>query len=196
MFHARARFDVARGKASKDRHGNMVLEAPQKQVYVRCANCDKVGAHLFSMTTMYINGCDRAFHTVQREKDSLKSTLNPWLAVISKCLQSREADQRFVMVLDFHGLPDTDQLKHSSPSALIAKNPFRDVQYASFTLGLYTTSLGPTKRMSMLRRITIGGSTFVSLAIMGCTRVMQRSGLRIIESVLCRSVIVRVRCDE
>src|SRR5690606_1509108 len=40
MFHARARFDVARGKASKDRHGNMVLEAPQKQVYVRCANCD------------------------------------------------------------------------------------------------------------------------------------------------------------
>lgn len=45
LFHARARFDVARSKSSRDRNGTMILEAPQKQVYVRCANCDKSISH-------------------------------------------------------------------------------------------------------------------------------------------------------
>jgi len=41
LFHARAKFDVARGQASKDRSGVMTLSPPQRQVYVRCANCDR-----------------------------------------------------------------------------------------------------------------------------------------------------------
>jgi len=41
LFHARARFDVARGQASKDRNGAMTMAPPQRQVYVRCANCDR-----------------------------------------------------------------------------------------------------------------------------------------------------------
>lgn len=45
-FHARARFDVARGRNSRGRNGAMLLDAPRRQVYVRCANCDRSIAHV------------------------------------------------------------------------------------------------------------------------------------------------------
>ncbi|PWW73390.1 hypothetical protein C7212DRAFT_359727 [Tuber magnatum] len=41
LFHARAKFDVARGKLSRNRTGAMTIDAVQRQVYVRCANCDR-----------------------------------------------------------------------------------------------------------------------------------------------------------
>ena len=45
LFHARAKFDVARGQASRDRKGVMTMAPPQRQVYVRCANCDRSISH-------------------------------------------------------------------------------------------------------------------------------------------------------
>jgi hypothetical protein len=45
LFHARAKFDVARGQASRDRHGAITMNPPQRQVYVRCANCDRSISH-------------------------------------------------------------------------------------------------------------------------------------------------------
>lgn len=45
LFHARAKFDVARGQASRDRRGAMTMSPPQRQVYVRCANCDRSISH-------------------------------------------------------------------------------------------------------------------------------------------------------
>ncbi|KAF8251864.1 hypothetical protein K440DRAFT_612201 [Wilcoxina mikolae CBS 423.85] len=45
LFHARAKFDVARGQASRDRHGAITMTPPQRQVYVRCANCDRSISH-------------------------------------------------------------------------------------------------------------------------------------------------------
>ncbi|CCX11372.1 Similar to WD repeat-containing protein YBL104C; acc. no. P38164 [Pyronema omphalodes CBS 100304] len=45
LFHARAKFDVARGQASRDRNGAITMNPPQRQVYVRCANCDRSISH-------------------------------------------------------------------------------------------------------------------------------------------------------
>lgn len=45
LFHARAKFDVARGQASRNRHGAITMNPPQRQVYVRCANCDRSISH-------------------------------------------------------------------------------------------------------------------------------------------------------
>lgn len=42
LFHARAKFDVARGKKSRNRNGNMTIAEVQRQVYVRCTYCDRV----------------------------------------------------------------------------------------------------------------------------------------------------------
>ncbi|KAI5804438.1 hypothetical protein EDC01DRAFT_701985 [Geopyxis carbonaria] len=52
LFHARARFDVARGKASRNRQGAMTMDAPQRQVYVRCANCDRSISHASARTSL------------------------------------------------------------------------------------------------------------------------------------------------
>jgi hypothetical protein len=45
LFHARAKFDVCRGSFSRDRRGVMTMAQPQRQVYVRCANCDRSISH-------------------------------------------------------------------------------------------------------------------------------------------------------
>ena len=42
LFHARAKFDVSRGKMSRNRNGIMTIDGVQRQVYVRCTNCNKV----------------------------------------------------------------------------------------------------------------------------------------------------------
>ncbi|RPB15421.1 hypothetical protein P167DRAFT_571494 [Morchella conica CCBAS932] len=41
LFHARAKFDVARGKHSRNRAGVMTVPEVQRQVYVRCTYCDR-----------------------------------------------------------------------------------------------------------------------------------------------------------
>lgn len=52
LFHVRAKFDVARGRASRDRTGAMTLAAPPRQVYVRCANCDRSISHSAARSNM------------------------------------------------------------------------------------------------------------------------------------------------
>lgn len=42
FFQQRARFDIARGRASRDRNGHMTIQTPQRQIYVRCNFCDGV----------------------------------------------------------------------------------------------------------------------------------------------------------
>lgn len=45
LFHARAKFDVARGKKSRNRNGAMTINDVQRQVYVRCTYCDRNISH-------------------------------------------------------------------------------------------------------------------------------------------------------
>lgn len=45
LFHARAKFDVARGKNSRNRNGTMTINDVQRQVYVRCTYCDRNISH-------------------------------------------------------------------------------------------------------------------------------------------------------
>ncbi|TGZ85513.1 hypothetical protein EX30DRAFT_357273 [Ascodesmis nigricans] len=86
MFHARARFDVARGKASRDRHGAITLEPPQRQVYVRCANCDKPISHSAAR-----KGQLRKFpqSNAARDKQATATTVGgPKLTVCPHCKKS------------------------------------------------------------------------------------------------------------
>lgn len=45
LFHARAKFDVARGKMSRNHSGSMTINDVQRQVYVRCTYCDRNISH-------------------------------------------------------------------------------------------------------------------------------------------------------
>ncbi|KAL7273814.1 hypothetical protein RUND412_003305 [Rhizina undulata] len=47
LWHWRCRFDCERGRMSRNRLGERTVEPVQRQVYVRCANCDRSVSHTF-----------------------------------------------------------------------------------------------------------------------------------------------------
>jgi len=58
FFQQRARFDIARGRASRDRNGHMTIQTPQRQIYVRCNFCDGVRMKTLTSSLLTLNPCE------------------------------------------------------------------------------------------------------------------------------------------